>query len=102
MVSQKMNPEVLAAATSMLRISYPDITPSSLVAALEKENAATKPATPIGKMFTLKEVCGIAHISMPTLLRITKRNELKTVLVGKRSRRVPAAVLESYLNGGER
>lgn len=102
MRTQKLNPEVLAAATTLLRSADPDLTPSKLLEALERCQPAAKPP---GKMLTLKEFGALVNLSLPTLFRMMKRKdesgnpELPTIMLGQRSRRISAEVAESFLRG---
>jgi excisionase family DNA binding protein len=97
MSTPKINPELLAGTALMLRGAYPDLTPSGLLEALE--NRPKTAAKPPGKMYTIKEFCSLCRLSAPTAFRMIKAGTLKTVLVSQRSRRIPASVVESFLNG---
>ena len=94
----RQNPEVLAAAVSMLRIADPELTAAQLLTALENRQTPAA-ATPPKKMLTLKEFAKLTSLSLPTIFRMIKRQELPTVMLGLRSRRIAADVSERFLNG---
>jgi excisionase family DNA binding protein len=96
-MKQKQNPEVLAAAVAMLRIADPELTPAALMDALEYRQQAFKPAP--AKMLTINQFCELVHLSRPTIFRMMRTGKLKTVMVGERSRRIPADVAETFLSG---
>jgi|GEM_PF-6526003 len=93
-----INSQVLAAAIAVLRTADPEITASGLSAALETAQSCTQQQQP-RKMITLREFAQLAKISMPTVARIVKRGQLRTVKVGLRNVRIPAAEVDRYLSG---
>jgi excisionase family DNA binding protein len=95
-MKRTLNAEVLAAATVLLQSADPDLTPTTLLEALQ--NRQTAPKKPPGKMLTLREFCDLTKISMPTVLRMIKRGDLQTVVIGQRNRRIPADVAGHFLN----
>ena len=99
-LSQRITPEILAAAAGILMPYCPGLSPSGLVEAI-KNHRSEQSQKPQGlqKSLSYKEFAALAGLSLPTVHRLAKRGELKTVKIGPRLVRIPAAEVERILNG---
>ena len=98
-LSNKITEELLAGATGLIRPYCPELTPTTLVEAIQTFKTEKKPQS-VQKSLTYKEFAALAGLSLPTVHRLAKRGELKTVKIGPRLVRIPAVEVERILNGG--
>ena len=98
-LSNKITPETLAAVTAILQQYCPGLSPTILVEAIQTFKTEKKPQG-LQKSLTYKEFAALAGLSLPTVHRLAKSRALKTVKVGPRLVRIPAAEAERILNGG--
>lgn len=58
----------------------------------------TKSTATGGELFTIDQVCDYLQLCRSTVCKLIREKQLASVIVGARSRRVPRAALEEYVN----
>lgn len=97
-IRNKINQEVIVAATSLLANFIPELTPTKLIAALEtfeSEAQTTKqrPESP----YTITEACKLLQVSKPTIYKMFLDGTLTRIKV-RNSTRIPASEIHSIIN----
>lgn len=99
-LSKRLTPEILAAATGILMPYCPELSSPDLVEAIQNHKSEKNKPQILQKSLTYKEFAELAGLSLPTVHRLAKRKELKTVKIGPRLVRIPSAEVERILTGG--
>lgn len=66
----------------------------------EQERGTSTDLTPV-KLFTVKEVAALLGISRDSVFGLLRTGQLRSVLIGKRGRRVTPAQLNAYITALE-
>ena len=92
---------VIGAASSMLNAWCEELTPTTLVKAIENYQAGTAQAAVDGaeKMLTRKQAAMILQTSLPTIYRLYKQGQLRFVHFGRRNVRIPSEDISAILAG---
>ena len=98
-MSKRITPEILAAASSILRPYCPDLSPTSLVEAIQNHKSDTAKQQALQPSLTYAGFAKLAGMSLPTVHRMARRGELPVVKIGPRLVRIPYAAVEKILNG---
>ena len=89
---------VIGAASTMLNAWCEELTPTTLVKAIEnyqtEDQAANESAN---KMLTRKQAAKILQTSMPTIYRLNKEGQLRFVHFGRRNVRIPLEDINNLL-----
>ena len=90
---------IITAASTMLNPWCEELTPTTLVKAIEnyQAGAATDGAD---KTLTRKQAAAILQTSLPTIYRLNKEGQLRFVHFGKRNVRIPYDDVSAILNKG--
>lgn len=83
--------QVIGAASNMLNAWCAELTPTTLVAAIQNYQAGTvqEAVDNADKMLTRKQAASILQTSMPTIYRLHKQGQLRFVRFGGRNVRIP-------------
>ena len=99
-IRQKITPQVIAAATGLLQPYCPDLSPQSLIAALQqykqKDNAAQNN---IERPLTRREAANLLKVSLNTISRYLTIGKLEKIRLTDRSCRITYASVKKLLNG---
>ncbi len=96
-VSQ-VNSQVLAAATAMLQVSVPELTPQTLIAALQAYGGEKSNPCAIPKPLSRKDVAGLLGVSLNTVNRYMNDGLLQRVKIGSRTVRIHQESVQALLN----
>ena len=95
---------VIGAASSMLNAWCEELTPTTLVKAIENYQAGTV-TDGADRMLTRKQAAAILQTSLPTIYRLNKEGQIRFVRFGRRNVRIPytdvSNILEAARNGQE-
>ncbi len=99
-VKNKISSEIISAVVAMLSPYVPDISPTSLITALQEfdSNSKAEDNSKIKPPYTIAETCRILAISRPTLYRLFEDGTLTKVKV-RNSTRIPAAEVHKLATG---
>lgn len=99
-IKKQISPSIISAAVGMLAPFVPDISPTSLIAALETydqqhaQNINDKPKKP----YTIREVCELLGITKPTVYRMFHDGSLTKLKIGGTTR-IPADEILDIISG---
>lgn len=100
-IRQKITPAVIQAATAMLSPYVPEISPQSLIAALQdyRTDAIQNPADKIEKPLTRLQAADILGVSLPTINRLLNRGTLRRIKITRGAVRVDPETVHNLVNG---
>jgi len=97
-VANKINPSIIAAATGMLQPFVPELSPQTLVKALEEYRATdTANASPFTKPITRKEAAELLDVSLPTINRLLNQGRLQRIKITAGCVRIDSASVKALL-----
>lgn len=90
-INNSIPAQVIGAASSMLNAWCAELTPTTLVAAIQSYNAGTvqEAVDNAEMMLTRRQAAAMLQTSMPTLYRMHKQGEIRFVRFGGRNVRIP-------------
>ncbi len=97
-IRQKITPQVIAAATTLLQPYCPDLSPQSLIAAIRKYSS-TEQAETIDRPLTRKETADLLKCSLNTVSRYLAIGKIKKIPLTARSCRIDPASVKALLSG---
>ncbi len=98
LMRNQISPQVLSAATAILQVYVPELSPRSLVDALKSydtSNAKKQDNRPL----TRQEAATLLSVSLNTIANYLKNGTLRRIDVGTRLVRVDAASVRALLEG---
>ncbi len=100
-ISQKIKPEIIAAAVGLLQPYIPQLSAHGLVNALASfENTEDKKEA-LETFLTIRQAADALQVSKPTVYRLIRENKIPLLKASKRLSRIPASAIREYLaNGG--
>ncbi len=101
-VRQKITPSIIAAATGMLQPFIPELSPQTLMRALEgyrTDEAATMTAAAMDKPMTRRQAAEFLGVSLPTVNRLLNRGTLRRIYITRGAVRVAADSVKTLING---
>lgn len=103
-VSNAITPAVIQAATGLLQVYCPDLSPKSLVAALKNYGGAdttgtTAPAGKAVKPLTRKEVADLLSCSLQSINRYLNQGKLRRIRLSPKSVRICPDSVSALLAG---
>jgi excisionase family DNA binding protein len=105
-INNSIPAQVIGAASAMLNAWRQELTPTTLVAAIQNYQAGTVQEAVDGaeKMLTRKQAAAILQTSMPTIYRLNRQGQLRFIHFGGRNVRIPYEDIQKLLdkekNGG--
>lgn len=101
-MSPKVSPSILNAAVGLLQPAFPDLSPTSLVAALKNHGAEIQATVePLKRSLTIAETAKALHVSLPTIFRMMKEGALPRCRVNKRRVLIPIEAVNKILTAPE-
>jgi len=104
-IRQKITPAVLAAATGMLQPFIPELSPQSLIEALQKHEASAGIGTAANhsteKPLTRQGAAALLSVSLNTVNRYMNRGILRRVKISSHTVRIDPASVRNLLEQGE-
>ena len=101
-IKNKINQQIIQAATAMLQPFVPELTPTKLIDALqsfsEDNDPLAKKEDKIPKLYTVAEVMKILGVSKPTIYRMFDNGRLKKIKVNENTTRISSTDLEKLLS----
>ena len=97
-VRTNINPAILTAVTAMLQPYVPDLSPKSLVQALEAEGSG--PALKADKPLTRREAATLLSVSLNTINRYMNAGLIRRIQMGKRLVRIDAKSVRELMERG--
>ena len=98
-IRQKLTPAVLAAATGLLQPFVPELSPQSLVEALQKYETGERPAAGAPeKPLTRQDAAALLSCSLNSVNRYMNAGLLRRVKIGPRTVRIDPASVRALLN----
>ena len=95
-VKNKINPQIIEAAVGMLKPYVPELSPTRLIAALEKYSSDQIEDKELKPAYTVAEVCKLLKVSKPTVYAMEKRGEIEFTKLGRLTR-ISAERVEAIL-----
>lgn len=99
-VRNSISPQIIEAVVNLMKPSVPELTPTTLIAALQNYNPEAHEQEEVNarsrQPYTIQEVCQLFRVSRPTIYALEKSGKLIFIKVG-RSTRIPAESVDSLL-----
>lgn len=92
-----ISPQVLSAATALLQPYAPELSPRSLVKALQSYDGEANPAR-LDKPMTRHEAATLLSVSLNSINRYMKEGRLKRLQISKRLVRIDPVSVQALLN----
>ena len=89
-IQDKISKEVITAATSLLAPYVPELTATSLIAALKEHQATQTTAPKLEKPLTRQEVADFLGVSLATVTRYLNTGKLRRIKLTGRNVRIDA------------
>jgi excisionase family DNA binding protein len=99
MMKNNISPQVLSAATAMLQVYVPELSPYSLVAALKTYDVEGSNKKTDNKPLTRQEAAALLSVSLNTINNYLSNGTLSKIRLGKRLVRVDAKSVQELLAG---
>lgn len=96
-VKEEINEQVIAAAVSMLQPYAPDLTPTSLIEALENHNSAVSNTPKVEKPMTRQEVSKLLGVSLVTINRYLNSDKLRRIKLSGRTVRIDPESIRKFI-----
>jgi len=100
-ITQKVTPSVIAAATGLLQPYCPELSPQSLVSALQEYQSGKAAPILAERPLTRREAATLLQCSLNTVSRYLSAGKLRRITLTERSCRIDADSVRNLLAGND-
>lgn len=100
-INKHINSTIIATAVTLLQATIPDLTPTSLVAAIRayREDDTTSTKNRSKRLYRVAEVCECLQVTRQSIYNLIHKGKLVRIKIGAATR-ITAESLERFINNG--